>query len=219
MIGAVIVVGTGWQGGTLLALFFVSGSALTYSGRDRTEPGGRNWRQVLANGLLPALGAVMVALGYQWGWLIVGGALATAQADTWATEIGRRQTRRPRLVTTWERVPIGTSGAISFGGTLGGVGGAALMGWCVMLLGVGTTRDALIVATSGVVGMFADSVLGATVQAQFRCAACGALTETSTHCGERAVHERGVHWLDNDWVNVLGAATGGAIALAMNSIG
>ena len=95
LVGAAIFAGGGLPGAVLLALLFVSGSALTYRfGASRAElptsqRHGRTGRQVLANGVWAAAGALLVTVG-DAGWAVMAGALATAQADTWATEIGAR---------------------------------------------------------------------------------------------------------------------------------
>ena len=61
--------------------------------------------------------------------------------------------------------------------------------------------------------MLADSALGGTVQARFRCPACGSGSEWPVHrCGTPTILEGGARWLTNDWVNAL--ATGFAAVLA-----
>ena len=49
----------------------------------------------------------------------------------------------------------------------------------------------------------ARRVLGATVQAQFRCTVRGKEIEKPAHCGTSAHHLRGFPWLRNDAVNLL----------------
>jgi uncharacterized protein (TIGR00297 family) len=54
--------------------------------------------------------------------------LATAAADTVASEIGQLFGRRAFLPTTLKRVPVGTEGAISVEGTAAGAAAAAVVG-------------------------------------------------------------------------------------------
>ena len=75
-------------------------------------------------------------------------------------------------------------------------------------------------AVSGLAGSLFDSLLGATVQAIYRCPACGVETERTVHrCGNATRHVRGWAWLDNDWVNffcsLAGAACGAACAIIL----
>jgi uncharacterized membrane protein len=87
------------------------------------------------------------------------------------------------------------------------------------LVGSGTLARAgalvLAAAVGGVGGALADSLLGATVQAIYRCEACGKETERHPRhgCGGKTRRARGWAWLDNDWVNFISSVTGGLAAV------
>jgi uncharacterized membrane protein len=171
--------------------------------------GARTARQVLANGLCAALGALGVAAGIEPAWAILAGSLAAAQADTWATEIGAFARAVPRLVTTGRPVPAGSSGGVTPLGTGGGLVGAAAMAGLAWALGLPAPAAVL---AGGVTGMVADSVLGATVQAVYYCEACSRETEIAQHgCAGGVRLVRGRSWIDNDAVNLLGSAVGGLV--------
>jgi uncharacterized protein (TIGR00297 family) len=89
-------------------------------------------------------------------------ALAEATADTVSSEVGQAFGGTPVLLTTLRRVAAGTDGAISVAGTAAGVAAAAVV--CAagaMTLGAAAAAVAL---TAGVAGLFADTLLGATVE-------------------------------------------------------
>ncbi len=220
-VGGTVLGFAGWQAGAALAVFFVSGSALTRVGRHRkTQPeharGGRDAGQVLGTG------GVAAAAALAWGLPFLPdrihdllmpamlGALATAAADTWATEVGMLSPGPPRLITTWAHVPAGTSGGVTLVGSLAGVAGAVL----VATVGAGRDPHLFTVAwIAGTVGMVADSLLGATVQAGFRRP-----DGTTTESPEGAVHVRGLRWMTNSTVNALATLAGALAAAALSRI-
>jgi uncharacterized protein (TIGR00297 family) len=191
----------------LLFAFFISGSLLTQVATGRG--GLRNARQVIANGGAAALGALLGS------WPAAAGALAAAAADTWATEIGSFSPVPPRLITSWVRVPRGTSGGITALGTAGGLAGALTMAALAHLLPPpGPAPGVLLVAAAGLAGMLADSLLGATGQGLFECAACAARSERAdTICHEPVRLIRGWRWLDNDAVNLAATLVGAGLGL------
>ena len=202
-VGAAVAAGAGWRGFVLLLVFFVTSSLLS--------PGGGTRRpvQVLANGGVAALCALLVPW-QPWAAGACAGALAAAAADTWSTEIGRRSRHAPRMITTFTAVAAGTSGGITTLGTLGGLAGAVVLALAAHLTGLATGRVALAVAAAGFGGMLFDSLLGATLQVRWRCAGCGAVTETADHaCPEaRLSRHSGLAWMTNDTVNLAATLVG-----------
>jgi uncharacterized protein (TIGR00297 family) len=217
-VGTLVVVGTGWAGGAVLAAFFVSSSAVGRLAPVHPEfdPKGerRDQYQVGANGGPAALGALLGLHDPGLGLWIVTGSLAAAAADTWATAIGALSRVSPRLLLLGRTVPPGTSGGMSVLGCAGAAAGAALVAgtgaWVgnnPALLGVGTLV--------GFAGMVADSTLGSAWQGRFRCPACEMASEWPVHrCGTRTVREGGVPWLDNDGVNLAATALAAGLAAA-----
>ena len=71
-------------------------------------------------------------------------------------------------------------------------------------------------AAGGLGGAMTDSLLGATAQARRRCEACDCWTEQTMHdCGTPTRHAAGLARLDNDAVNLVSGAAGGALSLAI----
>jgi uncharacterized protein (TIGR00297 family) len=223
LVGAVTFGFGGLLPAVLLVLFFLSSSALSHVGvrhkralLDMFAKGGRrDHGQVLANGSLAAISAMMYALRGEMLWLVsLIGALAAVTADTWATELGVLAHRRPRLITTGRVVDAGTSGGVTLEGTLATAGGAGLIGLAAALL-LNRWMIVLIALTGGMVGAFFDSLLGATVQAIYRCPSCS--RETERHplhtCGHGTQLLRGWSWLSNDMVNFIASLVGAVTAL------
>jgi uncharacterized protein (TIGR00297 family) len=205
LVGGAVAAGSGWAGLVLLFAFFLSSTWLTPGGGRRTAT------QVAANGGVAAAAALLSRLNPIWTAAFAG-ALAAAAADTWSTEIGGRSRSAPRLVTTRAVVPRGTSGAVTWLGTAGGAAGSACIAIVAALLRLMDPRAAVFVAAGGLAGGFADSVLGATVQARYRCPACGAVGEARRHCGAAAELVSGLAWMTNDTVNLAATLIGAAVA-------
>ena len=221
-----VVFGMGGGGFAVpLLTFFLTSSLLSRltknlrpaSNRQEAKGATRDAAQVWANGGM----ATLLTLGfsyyvriwppYQTRYLMMLFliALATVNADTWATEIGKLSEAVPRLLTNWKPVPAGTSGAISLPGTLGAAAGALIIPLAARLLWTNlTVIEILAVAWAGFLGSLIDSVLGATVQAQYRDAATGETTERTERGGQAAIRVRGLAWVNNDVVNFLASAGG-----------
>jgi uncharacterized protein (TIGR00297 family) len=222
-VGTATIAGASWLGGLLLGAFFVSSSALSKRNTSATEAAKgstRDVRQVLANGGIAALAALASPwTGMGAAVVLVAGPLAAATADTWATEIGSRSGRVPRLILSRRTVPVGVSGGITTPGTLGSLGGAASIG-LVAAFGmavVSGTSEAIVafavVSAAGVVGSLADSVLGEVAQRRRWCPTCDQWTEALVHrCGSDTAHRGGLAWVDNDVVNLACTTTGLLVA-------
>ncbi|HEY7684520.1 MAG TPA: DUF92 domain-containing protein [Gemmatimonadales bacterium] len=211
MVGGAVWWGLGWGGLAPLFAFLVTGSLLTRLAEGGAGP--RTARQVLANGAVAACAALLGS------WPAAAGAIAAATADTWATEIGSFSPRPPRLITTGARVPRGRSGGMTLLGTLGGIGGAFVIATISALVAPRLRGPGVwVVGAAGCVGMLIDSLAGATLQAAYRCPApgCGAVTERPGQCHGTVELERGVRWLNNDGVNLVGSLSG-AFAAAVGS--
>jgi len=239
---AAVLVGTlifglgGWQWAIILLTFFISSSALTRSFRKRKlalnekfEKGGqRDAAQVLANGAVASLFAGLHFFFPQanWPWLAFAASMAAVNADTWATELGVLNPTPPCLITNGKPVEKGTSGAISFYGTLAALAGAALIAILAAALNPIAqpslfTYHLLLISLSGLFGALFDSLLGASVQAIYRCPQCD--KETERHpvhtCGAQTTQIRGWSWLNNDMVNLACAVMGTVVMLVFMWVG
>lgn len=151
---------------------------------------GRTGTQVLANLAVSAgCAALFVATGNIVFPLAIAAALSEAAADTVSSELGQARNEEARLITTWKSVPAGTDGGVSVAGTLGGVGAATLVSLVCALGGLVSMRQLGIPILAGVLGMIADSYLGALLERR--------------------------KLLNNDWVNFLGTVTAAAVAIAI----
>lgn len=224
--------GTDWF--VLLAVFFLTSvfftrfkeSAKSDVVKDFAKGGVRDFWQVLANGGVASLFAFAFFYYHApWMYYCFLGIIATVTADTWATELGILGKGRPRLITTGQKVPVGTSGAISsFGTIVAAAGGLSIGVAAAIALSLSGSPLApktlfatlpllLIAALSGVLGALFDSLLGATIQTMFYCTHCKKETEKTLHsCGTKTTGIRGISWFDNDLVNLASSMAGGLIA-------
>jgi len=213
----------------LLLTFFISSSLLSKAFKKRKQATSekfskgnqRDWGQVLANGGLGSLLVIAFAIFPDQPaiWFAFAGAMATVNADTWATELGVLNPSPPRLITNGQPVEPGTSGGISLYGTLATIGGAGLIGLTGATLSPAGERFSLVLAATlgGTCGSFFDSLLGATVQAIYHCSQCDKETERyPVHTCGTATHQiRGWQWLNNDLVNFLASIMGAIVAVAI----
>ncbi|BDI30060.1 hypothetical protein CCAX7_21110 [Capsulimonas corticalis] len=204
----------GGLGAGALLVFFVTSSALSRWRRREKEAlqfekgGRRDAGQVLANGGVAAA-ALLIGLivpgGAHGANLAFLAALAAANADTWATEIGAAIGGTPVSLRDFRPAPPGTSGAVSAAGTLAALAGALLPALFA------PTRDILLVTLAGFAGSLIDTLLGATLQAQWRD------PQNPARWTERrpgaAAPDRGLLAVNNDWVNFLCTLAAALIAI------
>lgn len=211
----------GWTAGLALIGFFLSSSLLSRLFRpekaqveaEYAKTGTRDLGQALANGGVAAAAIAAMAVTRDIRYLSAAiGALAAANADTWATELGVLSPRLPRLITTFRSVPAGTSGAISLIGTLAATAGAAFVGVVAAITSPRLWPLVPWFALAGLAGSFVDSLLGATVQGTYYCPRCQKETERRVHrCGAETTLHKGIRWFGNDTVNLLATLTGAVI--------
>lgn len=150
--------------------------------------------------------------------------------DTFASEIGSVfASREPILITTLERVPPGTNGAISLVGTLASILGGALMGLSFQLLrfvyplylyqvppsGSFLYTTVLLGGGSGFVGSLIDSLLGATLQETRLSEKSKKIAQTSSK--DNTKHISGMNLLSNEAVNLLSSLVTGFIFASLSS--
>ena len=149
--------------------------------------------------------------------------------DTFASEIGSVfASRDPILLTTLERVPPGTNGAISLVGTLASILGGVLMGLAFQLLRFlypayvyHNPSDSFLYTTmllgggSGLVGSLIDSLLGATLQETRLSEKSKKIAQTSSR--EKTKHISGMNLLSNEAVNLLSSLLTGFIFASVSS--
>jgi len=224
----------GWKWFLVLLVFLTVSSYMTHykyqvkrkKGFAQEKGGARGWPNVAANGVVAGILVLFTPFflqdSYYWQLILAAflGAVATANADTLATEIGLLNPTDPRLITDLRKVvPAGTSGGISIFGELATLFGALLIGIAAGLLGMagnpGWSLSGLIGTTmiAGLAGCSIDSVIGATVQGIYKCRVCNKITENRRHCGNPSIPLRGHKVIDNNVVNLIAAICGAAVAV------
>ncbi len=188
VMGIVIIFTAGANWLILIFIFLVLGLVSTkykhqYKKDIGVYEGTRTLKNVISNGIVPF---IMAAFGNYGGFI---GSIATATADTLASEVG--VTVQPRLITTLKKVPAGTDGGVSVLGTAAGIIGAGIIGVAAYLLGIFpdpfVTLKVSIIA--GTVGCFVDSVLGAVLERR--------------------------NYISNEYVNLIATITGAALGIIM----
>lgn len=223
LVGWATLAGFGGKGLFIMGTFFVTSSFWSkYKSEKKRlvedkikKSGARDAVQVLANGGVPA---VLSLLYYYFPenvllFMFIA-SLATANSDTWASEIGSISRSQPVHILSFRKVEAGTSGAMSLLGTTAAFFGALLIAiishylWNEVSLKVG-----IVIAIVGFIGNLIDTLLGATIQVKYMCTNCGLSTEKTVHCQQQTIRKSGFQFFNNDTVNFLSIALGSLIVL------
>lgn len=221
----------GFGGLALLLLFFLSANLLGKISRKTLDipapSSGRKLTQVLANGLLAMLCAVYY--GLEPGpipLMVFGAVLAEATADTWASEVGALSKVPPKSLVTHRHLPRGRSGGVTALGTLAAILGSFVIAvcWigCFDVRIPGTFLKALsagaLIWVAGFIGCLVDSLLGALLQAQYHNPETEELVEQEWIDGKQLNLVRGLHWMDNDMVNLLSSLSSALFTVAIGFV-
>ncbi|XRP97630.1 TIGR00297 family protein [Methanocaldococcus sp. 16A] len=196
IMGFILLYFCGFKYLILLLSFFILGVLVSRVGLEKKKAKKiaetcRSLRNVLANGLIPVLFAILTIFGFNWALIGYISSIAAATSDTFSSELGILSDEKPRLITTFEVVEKGTDGAITIFGTLAGVLGAFLIG----LIGYILFEDFKIIicgTIGGILGNLADSLVGALFE------------------------RRGI--LNNEHVNLIATIVGGVIGVFIHYI-
>jgi uncharacterized protein (TIGR00297 family) len=196
----------GWRAFLVLFVVFALTWIATRLGRSTKEKlrlaerkTGRGANQVVANlgvaGACSVLVLMAPYLGVDYEQSFIAAlvaALCEPAADTVSSEIGKAFATQARLITNFSVVTPGTDGGISIVGTSSGIVAGIIVGGVTYLVAPHALRSIGIGTGAGILGMFIDSLLGATLE------------------------RRG--YLNNDRVNLLGTASAAGLAYLLSTI-
>ncbi|MEI5905849.1 DUF92 domain-containing protein [Bacillus spongiae] len=213
VIGCFVYLAFQWQGLLLIGSFFITSSFWSkYKSSKKqmleqklAKSAQRDWQQVLANGGAAAFFSLCYLFGATEVWFYAFlASICASNSDTWASEIGTLSKKQPYSLLTFKRVETGTSGAISMLGLFAGITGSFVIVLIAMLIGeVNGWGVLMLIGIAGFIGNFIDTLLGAYVQAEYKCDVCGIKTEQTFHCGQKATLQKGVAWMNNEMVNLM----------------
>jgi uncharacterized protein (TIGR00297 family) len=192
----------------------------------------RDSLQVIANGGVAAAMAILSRLTGEPEFAVAfAAALASSNADTWGSEVGILSRRPPVSILSFRPVAPGMSGGVSLLGTGASLAGSlfiaivftAVQGIAARTAGglsapggrAGLGSLAVAVAAAGVIGSLVDSVLGASIQAQYAAEGTGAATERRSSGARPNVLVRGFAVVTNDAVNLASSAAAAAAGLLL----
>eukprot|EP00535_Pseudo-nitzschia_heimii_P004154 CAMPEP_0197186090 /NCGR_PEP_ID=MMETSP1423-20130617/13205_1 /TAXON_ID=476441 /ORGANISM="Pseudo-nitzschia heimii, Strain UNC1101" /LENGTH=342 /DNA_ID=CAMNT_0042637303 /DNA_START=8 /DNA_END=1032 /DNA_ORIENTATION=- len=195
----------GWRGWTTCVMYLFLGVAVTKVKFQEKEKlgiaegrGGRRgpenvWGSAatgLACAICSAQGPRFLGISSDLYLLGYVASLATKLSDTFASEIGKAYGKTTFLITTFERVPPGTEGAVSAEGTAASVVGGALISLYGLFIGFITPKAVPISIFAAFVATNVESVLGATLQGK-----------------------KNLEWMTNEVVNFINTLIGAVIAI------
>jgi uncharacterized protein (TIGR00297 family) len=172
LIGIILIVFADLRWFLVMLAFFIIGSASTryhfhdkeQMGVEQAKGGARGYLNVFSNGAVGAAAAVLWGItGNPLFTALFIGSVATAAADTVASEIGVTG-GEPYLITTMTRVPAGTNGGVTVLGELVAIAGAFLISIFAFFLGIIPLPFVFASTIAGFIGTNIDSYIGAVIE-------------------------------------------------------
>ncbi|GBF94344.1 hypothetical protein Rsub_06966 [Raphidocelis subcapitata] len=200
LLGTLVYSAFGLGGYLLVCLYFIFGTLVTKvkleqkqkEGIAEARSGRRSAGSVWGSGSAgAACAALALATGNYWLWGVGFVASFTSKlSDTVSSEIGKAYGKTTYLITTLQRVPRGTEGAVSAEGTAAGAAAALFFSFVALAVGQVDPQGAAVAAAAAVAANLFESWLGAAVQGR-------------------------VGWLTNDVVNAVQITVAAGLAVAL----
>ena len=201
LFGIILITFAGVPWFLVVISFFILGSFFTkfryaekvFLGVEQGKSGRRGYMNAFANALVGVAGAILFGItGSEIFAALFLGCIATATADTLASEIGVTG-GTPYMITTLRPVPAGTNGGVTVLGELACLFGATIICGLAFVLEVAPWYVCLIGIAAGFFGTNMDSLIGALIE------------------------NKGV--IGNSGTNLLATLSGGLFAMAVYWIG
>lgn len=203
----------GYEAALVLLVFFISSNliskkyilAVEETTHAYAEKIRRDGLQVWSNGFWFTLFFLLAFIFEQPLFVVAAlGAIATATADTWATELGsKRFASETYLIGGLKKVKPGTDGGISIPGTLAAVAGSLVISVVSVFLFSLNLSVIFPIFMGGFLGCLADSYFGATFQRE------GYTFHLSVYFYEISIK------FDNNLVNWLASGIGSLLAIIL----
>ena len=221
ILGTGIFATSGIYGAAIMIMFFLSSSFLSHYKKVKKETvakqfdktGKRDFFQVFANGGVGVILSIIYFITQNPHFLIaLAISFAAANSDTWSTELGTLNKSKPFSLRTFKRVIKGTSGAVSFLGTIFGFLGSIFIGIVAIALmfmfdlsinNQSYLKIFIYITLGGFIGGLIDSILGATIQGIYYFDEEKIETEKKVYNNVPTRLIRGFSFINNDIVNFL----------------
>jgi uncharacterized protein (TIGR00297 family) len=194
MVGTIVYASGGPTMMEVLLLFFISSNVIGRVANIKKEPANRNARQVLANGLIATILAILYYFTQEDRYVLLFIiSMAVATADTWSSELGILSKKPPVSLITWKQTAYGVSGSVTTIGLLASLAGAVLIS--------AFASFQPIVIIMGFLGSIVDSLLG-HFQVRYVDGTTGDVKEDPA-LQQGDTYLSGIRFLTNDAVNFL----------------
>ncbi|MEM2636820.1 MAG: DUF92 domain-containing protein [Candidatus Korarchaeota archaeon] len=226
-IGLTAAITSGWSVLLPMIFFHLTAGIATKVGYSRKKKigeaqpseGARGARQVLANGIVPAIASLIAMVASNPHFLFIAwGATAMKCADTLGSEIGMLSSNTRLIIKPWKRINPGEPGGITFLGTAASMIGAlasAIISFIVAPFQSFVFSFVIAIFLGGFIGTFFDSLLGYFAEEKFVCSSCNLITHHKKHCGIPGKHSSGIPGFTNNMVNLISSLIAGIFTLPL----
>ena len=178
------------------------------------KQGTRDGMQVLANGIIPVIMALLYLFTNSFVFVVAYcAALGEAFSDTCASGFGSLSGSSYDILRRRE-IPIGLSGGVSIIGTVASFAAPFVLLSIPLAFDMIELKVWAMCSVSSFLGSVFDSVLGSLVQVKFKCKVCGAITEKRLHCSAETEYLSGIACIDNDAVNLISTLFSAVLSIA-----